>query len=115
VRTEARQCGRLRILRSVADIGRKYAGDGRVKEGIWDVLPHCVAEVQRLALAAAERDLANAVLRRAHAELPHELGQVVGCNDVASSDLSGQHKEAHVSERTVEIRGVGSTRRVGAE
>ena len=103
VRAETLQSRRLRMLSLVTDIGGEYAGDGRVKEAVWDALSHRVAEVQRFALPADERDVKNAVLRRAQAELPHELGQMVSRDDVSGSDLPSQHKEADVGKRAVKV------------
>ena len=54
VGAEALQPRRLRVLRSVTDVGRENAGDGLVEVGVGNALPNRVAEVQRLALPAAE-------------------------------------------------------------
>jgi hypothetical protein len=106
VGAKALQPWRLRVLHSVTDVGRENAGDGLVEVGVCNALPNRVAEVQRLALPAAEFDVTAAVLRRAQPQLPHELGQVLRCNDVSSCNLPSENKEAYVNERAVLKRGV---------
>ncbi len=99
---KALQLWRVRLLRSVANVRRVNAVDGeRLKERVWNGLTNFEAEMQRLPLSAAECNIAAAVLRCAHAQMPHELRQVLGCNDVSRSNLAGQNKETHVSERPV--------------